>query len=661
MLARRGGGCYQMFLAFCAPLRRRGESGPVLPMTLAYTRRLGQGEPPHDSGWVVWRLLRLSWQYRWGCIKVLALQMVLLAMGLSGLGLTGLAIDVIRHSVLPATKAPAWPFGFCPPASWSPMHSVIVVAGGILVFAVFRSAINGFYSFAMGVLLQGKIVVDLRASVYDKLQRLSFRFFDDNATGSIINRVTGDVQAVRMFVDGVVMQVIILAISLGIYLTYMLSIHVWLTAACLASTPLIYVVALVYSRVVQPAYRRERELFDELVLGLSESVQGISVVKGFAREALEVEKFKSAGARLTAQKNWIFWRATTYPQFIGFLTQFNLVVLIAYGGWLVIEGKLPLGTGMVVFAGLLQQFSGQVTNLANVANTMQQSLTAARRVFEVLDAPTEIRSAADARPMGKARGCVEFDRVTFGYNPDSAVLEDLSLRVEAGMCVAVLGATGSGKSTLLSLIPRFYDPREGRVLVDGMDVRGVRLDDLRRNIGIVFQESFLFSTTVAQNIAFGHPDSTREQVEKAARIAAAHGFITALPKGYDTVLREAGADLSGGQRQRLAIARAVLLEPAILLLDDPTAAIDPETEEEIMAAMESAMAGRTTFVIAHRLSTLKRADIVVVLERGRLVQAGTHEQLMACQGPYRLAARMQVADDVSRRLLHQQAAEGQGT
>ncbi len=630
-------------------------------MTSVYTRRLGQAEASEDSGRVVWRLLRLSWQYRWGCIKVLALQMLLLAMGLSGLGLTGLAIDVIRHAAQPATKAPTWPLSFSPPASWSAMHSVIIVAAGILAFAVLRSALNGFYSVAMGVLLQGKIVVDLRSSVYDKLQRLSFRFFDDNATGSIINRVTGDVQAVRMFVDGVVVQVIILIISLGIYLAYMLSIHVWLTIACLATTPIIYLVAHIYSKVVQPAYVRERELFDDLVLGLSENIQGMSVIKGFAREGLEVEKFKAAGRRLTAQKNWIFWRATTYPQFIGFLTQFNLVVLIAYGGWLVIEGKLPLGTGMVVFAGLLQQFSGQVTNLANVANTMQQSLTAARRVFEVLDAPTEIRSAACAKPMPKARGCVEFDHVTFGYNPGSSVLEDVSLGVEAGMCVAVLGATGSGKSTLLSLIPRFYDPHGGRVLVDGMDVREVKLDDLRRNIGMVFQESFLFSTTVAQNIAFGHPDSTRQQVENAARIAAAHDFIMALPNGYDTVLREAGADLSGGQRQRLAIARAVLLEPAILLLDDPTAAIDPETEEEIMAAMDSAMEGRTTFVIAHRLSTLKRADIVVVLDRGRLVQTGTHEQLMACQGPYRIAARLQVADDVSRKLLYRPGAGGQET
>lgn len=454
-----------------------------------------------------------------------------------------------------------------------------------------------------------------------------------------------------MFVDGVVMQVIILAISLAIYLTYMLSINVWLTIACLASTPLIYTVARMYSRVVKPAYRRERELFDDLVLGLSESIHGMQVVKGFAREGLEIKKFKAAGRRLTAQKEWIFWRSTTYPQFIGLLTQFNLVVLIAYGGWLVIDGQLQLGTGMVVFAGLLQQFSGQVTNLANVADSMQQSLTSARRVFEVLDAPAEIRSIKNARPMPKARGVVEFDHVTFGYDAAKAVLADVSLRAEAGKCVAILGATGSGKSTLLSLIPRFYDPQAGRVLVDGTDVREVKLDDLRRNIGMVFQESFLFSTTVAQNIAFGYPDSTRQQVENAARIAAAHEFIMELPDGYDTILREAGGDLSGGQRQRLAIARAVLLEPAILLLDDPTAAIDSETEEEIMAAMESAMKGRTTFVIANRLSTLKRADIVLVLDRGRLIQRGTHEELLACQGPYRIAASLQVADNISRRLL----------
>jgi len=608
----------------------------------------GTASPPVGTGptdgQIVLHLLKFAWRYRGGCLKVFALQMTLLVLALSGLSFAGLGLDVIRHAVSPDTPAPAWPLGFRPPRAWGPLGTVALIATCVLLFALIRAVINGWYTVAMTDLTQGKIVVDLRTQVYDKLQRLSFRFYDSNAVGSIINRVTGDVQQTRMFVDGVLMQTLILTVSLATYFAYMATIHLPLTLACLATTPGIFLLARRFSRVVQPAYRRERELFDELVMGVNESVNGVAVIKGFAREGHEVARFVERSRRLTGQKQWIFWRVTTYPQAISLLTQMNLVVLLAYGGILVVRGELPLGMGMVVFAGLLQQFSAQVSNLANVANSMQQSLTGARRVFEVLDTPVEIQSPAVTRPLRSERFEVEFRDVTFGYDPAVPVLRQVSLVARPGEVVAVLGETGAGKSTLLSLIPRFYDPQAGHILIEGKDIRNLELTGLRRRVGVVFQESFLFSASVAENIAFGHPHATREQIEAAAKVAMAHEFITNLPDGYDTLLREAGSNLSGGQRQRLAIARAVLLEPAILLLDDPTAAIDPQTEQEILDAMESAMAGRTTFVVAHRLGMLMRADRVVMLHRGRIVQAGTHAELMQQPGPYRMIVEYQLAD-----------------
>jgi ATP-binding cassette subfamily B protein len=310
-----------------------------------------------------------------------------------------------------------------------------------------------------------------------------------------------------------------------------------------------------------------------------------------------------------------------------------------------------------------------VNNIATIVNSIQQSLIGARRVFEILDAPVEVRNAPDAIRRPRLEGAVRFENVSFFYHPiasgtiaadglkaPSPVLHDVSLDVKPGQCVAILGATGAGKSVLLSLIPRFYDPSAGRVLIDGIDARQLHLDDLRRGIGIVFQESFLFSNSVAANIAFGHPDATPAQIEKAARIAAAHDFIAAMPQGYDTILGESGSSLSGGQRQRLAIARAVLLEPAILLLDDPTAAIDSETEHEIFEALDRAIAGRTTFIVAHRLSTLRRADFIIVMEEGRIVQRGTHEELMRVPGPYLRVARLQLVDSGELELLTKGAA-----
>ena len=611
-------------------------------------------ESSGTSNWMlIKRLLGLSWRYKGGCIKVMALQILLLAIGLGGLGFTGIGIDFIRHQIQPDAPMPHWPFHLAPPADWPAMGTIGFIAAAIFTLALVRAWLNFFFSVQISQLVQGQIVVDLRAQVYNKLQRLSFRFFDDNASGSIINRVTRDVQSTRLFIDGVLMQSIVMALSLFVFVAYMASIHLPLTLACLATTPLLWIMTATFSRIVRPAYIKNRELYDHMILVLSESVQGIPVIKGFAREPESTARFQEANRTVCNHNLWIFSRMSRFVPSIGFVTQANLIILLAYGGYLVIRGALPLGAGLIVFAGLLQQFSGQVANISNLANSVQESLSGARRVFEILDTPAEIRNADGAVPLTALRGGVRFDHVSFGYEPADLVLNDVSFDVQPGQCVAILGATGSGKSTLMSLIPRFYDPLKGRVLIDSMEARTLDVDSLRRRVGIVFQDNFLFSNTIAANIAFGSPDATDEQIERAARIASAHGFITALPAGYNTILGEGGSNLSGGQRQRIAIARAILLEPSILLLDDPTAAIDPETEQDIMEAMNNAMKDRTTFVVAHRLSTLRRAALIMVLERGRIVQMGTHAELMKAPGPYRDVALLQVVDDESLRLLEE--------
>ncbi|HRI83005.1 MAG TPA: ABC transporter ATP-binding protein, partial [Opitutaceae bacterium] len=436
----------------------------------------------------------------------------------------------------------------------------------------------------------------------------------------------------------------IMLISLSVYVVYMMSLHPGLTLACLATTPLLAVISIWFSHKIQPEYARNRTLFERMVQSLAESIQGIAVTKGFGREDEDRAKFDAANQAVFDQQRGIFWRVSLFSPAVGLLTRINMLVLLGYGGWLVMQGHLPLGTGLIVFAGLLEQFSGQVNSVATLVNSVQQSLIGARRVFEILDAPVEVQSAPNAVRRPRLTGAVRFDRVSFAYTGITPVLRDISLEVKPGQCVAILGATGAGKSVLMSLVPRFFDPTAGCLLIDGLDARRLHLDDLRRNIGLVFQESFLFSNTVGANIAFGHPGATPEQIIKAAKIAAAHDFIMALPKGYDTVLGESGSGLSGGQRQRLAIARAVLLEPAILLLDDPTAAIDSETEHEIFEALERAISGRTTFIVAHRLSTLRRADFIIVMEDGRIVQRGTHEELMRVPGPYLRVARLQLVD-----------------
>ncbi|MCE9591033.1 MAG: ABC transporter ATP-binding protein/permease [Planctomycetes bacterium] len=609
-------------------------------------------------------MTRLGLAHPWRSVWVVLLNLVITLAGLIALSLAGLSVDVVRSVIDPAAPLPRRFFGWSMPHDWMNYRGVVVIGVGLIFFAVARTFLRYYTAIVTARFIQN-IMVALRRQVYDKLQRLSFRFFDSNETGSIINRATSDCGAVSAFAEMAMVQSLSLVINLVLMFAYMWSIHpVLATVGGIATTPLLLIASIVYSRAVRPTLVENRNMYDRLILTLSENIQAQHVVKGFSREEEEIAKFRLRNDDYRVQQRRMFRLTAAYTVISSILTQVNLIVVLGLGGYIVIahagEPQPPMTVGsLIVFASLLQQFSAQVLGISGMASTLQSSLTSAGRVLEVLNSRPEIESKPGALCLPRAHGEIEFHDVGFSYKTGDRVLDGVSLKVEPGMCVAVLGATGAGKSTLLSLIPRFYDPTQGHITLDGIDLRDLDLDDLRRNVGLVFQENFLFSNTVRSNIAFGNPDATHEQVEKAATIAAAHGFIKELPQGYDTVISEQGASLSGGQRQRLAIARAILLEPPVLLLDDATAAIDPETEHEILQAMDNAMRGRTTFVVAHRLSTLRRADYVIVLENGRIVQKGTHDELIRRGGLYRTVASLQVVDAESKRIIRaRQWAEG---
>jgi ATP-binding cassette subfamily B protein len=510
--------------------------------------------------------------------------------------------------------------------------------------ALLRAVLTYHYNLTTARLTQGEIVPDLRDQLYARLQRLSFHFFDVHGSSSIFNRVTGDVQNTRLFVDGVLLQGLNMLLTLGAYGVFMWRIHPALAVACLWVAAPLWWVTDYYSRRLRPAYLRNRELSDDLVQLFTESVRGMQTIKGFASEPHQIRRFAESNGKVSAQQRLIFRDISIFTPVTQLLSQVSLVILFAYGGWLYMKGQIPLGGGLVVFAGLLQQFNGQVANISTIANSVQQSLAAARRVFEVLDMPPGVESKPGALASKRLTGRIAFEEVTFGYNAGIPALHEVSFTAEPGQVIGLFGMTGAGKSTVLSLIPRFYDPQRGRIIADGCDLRELDLDAFRRQVGIVYQESFLFSNTVSANIAFGHPHATQERIEQAARLACAHEFVMALPQGYATVLGESGVDLSGGQRQRLALARALLLEPPILILDDPTASVDSKTEHEIVTALRAAMFGRTTFVVSGRLSLLRRADVILVLENGRLTQSGTHEQLAHRPGVYHETALLQLMD-----------------
>src|SRR5450432_4363328 len=372
----------------------------------------GPSRSSPESARLLRRLLALSWQYRRECLVVFAFQVVLLGLGISGLGFSGIAIDVTRAALQPGTPGPHWPFGLAPPGSWSPRHELVVISLLVLTMASTRGLLNYSYSVAVGELIHLKLVPELRTRVFDKLQRLSFRFFDENGSGSIINRVTGDVQSVRSFVDGVLIQGAIMILSLIVYVVYMARTHAFLTLACLFLTPLLWIATSVFARWARPAYAKNRGLVDDMVLTMSEGIHGIQVTKVFGRETADYQRFVDKNRAVQGQQQRIFINVSRFTPLVQFITELNLAVLLCYGGWLVTRHTMTLGD-LIVFAGLLQQFSSQVASMAGIINTLQQSLIGARRVFEVLDAPLGVETPIDPERRAAIRGQIRLERVSF--------------------------------------------------------------------------------------------------------------------------------------------------------------------------------------------------------------------------------------------------------
>ncbi len=609
------------------------------------------GGPPIPLWTLVRRLLELAWTHKLVALPAIIATIASQALTLVGLAGQGLAIDLIRARVDTSAPAPHWPVGLEPPPSWSLLGQVALVGAFVLVSTILSGAARYVTRMSDERFVQA-CVVDLRTRLYEKLLRLPFRFFDGADTGQIINRITGDAQEVRYFIQGVMIRAGIAAITLVIFLGFMLRENLWLTLACVAIYPIQVAVMVRYGRITKPKFLNQSRLTDVVIKALQESIAGVRVIRVFGRERQQSDRF---AGHVAASRDHRISIAGDQARHVPFVQASNIVsqaILLGLGGYLVLLG--PVGGGVAlgtlwIFRGLLDRLSAQADAIVQIVGDTPEALAGAERVFKLLDVPLEIADKSGVQaPRAKISGGVEFRNVTFGYNPGSPVVRDVSFRVKPGETIAVVGPTGSGKSTLLSLIPRFYDPQIGTVLIDGVDVRELPLAYLRKSIGIVFQEPFLFSDTIASNIAFGTPDAEPGRIHDVAEAAAAD-FIEELPETYQTIIGERGVSLSGGQRQRLTIARALLIDPAILILDDATGAVDTITESAIQRSLDRFMAGRTTFIVAHRLSTLRKADRIIVMDRGRIVDIGRHDELMHRKGHYRAAALIQLSLDEARR------------
>ena len=476
------------------------------------------------------------------------------------------------------------------------------------------------------------LVYDMREEAYRKLMKEDFNFFNKNRTGDLMSRQTGDMDAVRHMVSHVIYFSFENILVFLMALVMIFSVNVKMALCMLIVLPFTLAVTLSQRRHIKPAFDRVRDCFSSLNAFAQETIAGNRVVKAFAKEDYELEKFDRENdgyrdAQLNAASIWM-----KYIPMFEVLSQCLTIILMIMGGFMVIDGEMTIGN-MVTVNGYLWMLNSPLRQAGWIINDLQRFLTAIEKIYKVYTTEPDIKQPEHVVEKKKLKGSVTFDHVNY-YTNDDTVLKDISFHVEPGQTVGIIGATGSGKSSLINLICRFYDVNQGRVLVDDIDVRNLDLQTLRGNIGIAMQDVFLFSDTIEGNIAYGNPDCTFEQVQAAAKIANADEFIREMPEGYDTIIGERGVGLSGGQKQRISLARAILKDPSIIILDDTTSAIDMETESMIQNELKKISDERTVFIIAHRISSIIHADQILVLDNGRLVERGTHEQLLAKKGYY---------------------------
>ena len=552
------------------------------------------------------RLLGFLRPYRRAVIGSLAFAW--LAMGMTVLipWLVGQAVNAIEP---PSDKSAILPL------------ALAIVGAGILRLGltVVRRLIAGKVSVA--------VEFDLRQQLYQHLQALELGFFDTQQTGQLMSRATVDLQSIRFFLGYGLIFLTQNALTIGFASVVMFAIKPWLAALALAPVPFVVLSAARYNRRSRPAVQEIQQRLAELTAEVEESISGIRIVKAFARERHMLGRFRRSVVRVFDQNIYSTRLQAFYSPMLGFLPSLGLAVVLLVGGRAVINGSLSLGD-FTAFYTYLIMLTVPMRLLGMSLGMAQRAVASGNRLFEILDREPRIESPEDAPALPDGPGRVELRNVSLAYNGGAPALEDVDLAIEPGTTVALVGPTGSGKTSLVALLARLYDPSRGEVLVDGADLRSVDVRSLRSQVAFVADDSFLFSASVAENIAYARPDASREQIELAARRAQAQGFIERLPDRYETMIGERGLTLSGGQRQRVAIARALLADPRILILDDATSSVDARTEAAIKAGLREAMVGRTTFIVAHRMSTISLADEVVVMNGGRIVDRGGHEELL---------------------------------